>query len=93
MQMSIADLLKYAFLLKARLNSARDTINRLNLTRTTTRVLSANDNNRVEEVTEYVLNPKALMAEFDETVKELRLVQQHIEKLNHTTYVEFDAKF
>ena len=93
MEMSIADLLKYAEALKARLATATATINRLNLTRTSTKVLSSNDTSRVEEVTEYVLNPKALMAEFDETAKELRLVQQHIERLNHTTYVTFEPRF
>lgn len=93
MQMSIADLLKYAESLKVRINNITSTINRVNLTKTGTRVVSQTTSWTVEEVTEYTINPRALLSELDETSKELRLVQQQIEKLNHTTYVDFDAKF
>lgn len=92
-KMTIADGLKYAEFLEDRAKTIKNKINQMDNTRTTTRIVSQTTTQAVEEQTEFVLNPKALMAEYDENAKELRLVRQAIEKANHTVEIDIEAKF
>ena len=92
-KLTIADWLKYAEYLDDRLKSIKTKINQTEIVKTKQVVVAHWDTTNVVEQTEFILNPKALMSEYDETAKELRLVRQAIEKANHTIELEFVAKF
>jgi len=92
-KMTIADGLKYAEFLEDRIKTLRNKISQMDNTRTITRIVSQTATQAVEEKTEFVLSPKAIMSEFDDTSKELRLVRQSIEKANHTVELDLVAKY
>ena len=91
--MTIAELIKYIDAVKNRLAVIKATIDKLNLTKVWTKIVWQTATSTIEEVTEYTLNPKAVMSEYDECSKELRLAQAALEKVNHTTEVSFSAKY
>lgn len=91
--MTIADGLKYAQFLKERLSIIQTKIKQTEWVKLTQRVVSAGTTSNIVEQTEFTLNPKALMAEYDETSKELRLLNQSIEKANHTVELDLVAKY
>lgn len=91
--MTIAELIKYIDSLKSRQSVIKQAIDRVQLIKVWTKVVAHTADWQVEETTSYAINPKALMSEYDETAKELRLAQATLERLNHTTETNFVAKF
>lgn len=91
--MTIADALKYSVFLSERLETLKRKVHQVETTKVGTRVVAQNAWSVVEEQTEFTINPKQLMKEYDETAKELRLTKQAIEKANHTVEIELEAKF
>ena len=47
----------------------------------------------IEEVSWYAYSPTDMLAEYDRTAKELRLVRQAIERANHSIKLDFSPKF
>ena len=81
---TIADALKYVEYLKERGNTLKDKIRQFNNVNVTQKVVGTGTTTQIVEQTEFTINPKELMSEFDANAKELRLVQQAIERANHT---------
>ncbi len=92
-KMSIADLLKYAEFLTKRLEEVQKKIRQVEVVKIGSKVVWATASWNVVETTDYAICPGQLMSEFDKTGKELRLVKQTIERLNHSTVVEFVQAF
>lgn len=91
--MTISELLKYRDLLKERLPILKRKIEQIENTRLQQKIVSTNWDTKVVEETVYNISPKALLAEYDLTAKELRLVSSAIEKANHTIEVDFNPQF
>jgi hypothetical protein len=81
---TIADALKYVEYLKERGNTLKDKIRQFNNVNVTQKVVGTGTTTQIVEQTEFTVSPKELMSEFDANAKELRLVQQAIERANHT---------
>lgn len=91
--MTIADLLKYIEFLNKKEQLLAKKVNQVEMVRINQRIVSATTTQQVVEQTEFVTSPKELTAEYDAVAKELRLARQHLEKVNHTTEINFEAKF
>ena len=91
--MNIADLIKYITFLKERWETIRRKVNEVSTTKQVQKVISSAVATQIVEQTEFVLSPKELMAEFDKNSKELRLAQQTLERINHTTDTWFKSKY
>lgn len=81
---TIADALKYVEYLKERGNTLKDKIRQFNNINVTQKIVGTATTTQIVEQTEFTISPKELMSEFDANAKELRLVQQAIERANHT---------
>lgn len=90
---TIADALKYVEYLKERGNTLKDKIRQFNNLNVSQRVVGTGTTTQVVEQTEFTISPKELMSEFDANAKELRLVQQAIERVNHTVDIWMDFKY
>lgn len=90
---TIADGLKYVEYLKERGNALKEKIRQVESVRITQKVVSATAASNVVEQTEFTINPKELLSEFDANNKELRLVQQAIERANHTVDLWIEFKY
>lgn len=91
--MTIADLIKYVDFMKERVNLLEKKVREIDNVKLTQRVIANNTTSQVVEQAEYTISPKELMAEYDKAAKELRLARQALEKINHTTEVDFEAKY
>ena len=91
--MTIADLLKYAEFLEKRLEEVSRKMRQLEVVKTTTRIVSSTTTGNIEEVTTPIMSVDQFTSDFDKTSKELRLVRQSIERLNHSTSIEFATQF
>ena len=91
--MTIADLLKYIEFLNKKEQLLAKKVNQVEMVRISSRVVATSDTWNVVEQTEFIVSPKELTAEYDALAKELRLARQHLEKVNHTTEISFEAKF
>ncbi len=87
--MSIADLLKYAEFLEKRGEEIARKMRQLEVVKSTTRLVATG----VEEVTSPTMSVDEFTSGFDANSKELRLVRQAIERLNHSTTIEFNPSF
>ena len=91
--MNIADLIKYITFLKERWDTLKRKVNETASTKVVQKIISSSATTQIAEQTEFVLSPKELMAEFDKNSKELRLAQQTLERINHTTDTWFKSKY
>ena len=90
---TIADALKYVEYLKERGNTLKDKIRQFNNVNVTQKVVGTGTTTQIVEQTEFTVSPKELMSEFDANAKELRLVQQAIERANHTVDIWMEFKY
>lgn len=90
---SIAQLLKYVPFLEEKKDLLARKINQLETLKTTTKVLSSNADTKVVEQTEFTLNIKEVTGEYDKVCKELRIVKDEIERLNHWTTTEITLNY
>lgn len=90
---TIADALKYVEYLKERGNTLKEKIRQFNNINVTQKLVATWATTQVVEQTEFTINPKELMSEFDANAKELRLVQQAIERANHTVDIWMEFKY
>jgi hypothetical protein len=91
--MTIADWLKDIQFLKERLVILQNRIKQTEWVRLTQKVVSAWATTNIVEQTEFTISPKELMAEYDSTSKNLRLLSQAIEKANHSTEIDFTTNY
>ena len=83
---SIAQLLKYVPFLEEKRDVLASKIKQLENVKVSTKVLSTNAEVKVVEQTEFTLNIKEVTWEYDKICKELRIVKDEIERLNHWTF-------
>ena len=91
--MSIADLLKYAEFLEKRGEEISRKMRQLEVVKTTTRVINVGTAQNIEETTAPTMSVDDFASWYDANSKELRLVRQAIERLNHSTVIEFTPAF
>ena len=91
--MTIADLIKYVDFMKERVSLLERKVREIDNVKLTQRVIANNGVSQVVEQAEYTISPKELTAEYDKSAKELRLARQTLEKINHTTEVDFKVKY
>lgn len=91
--MTIAQALKYIQYLTEKLAVVSAKIKQVEVVKIQQRIVSSQATTNIVEQTEYTINPKELMWEYDSIAKELRLVKDEVERLNHTTTLNFTPKY
>jgi vacuolar-type H+-ATPase subunit I/STV1 len=93
--MTIADLIKYIDFLKERTQMLRQKVSQAESVKSTQKVVAINEasGTKVVEDTAPTYSVADLTSEYDKTAKELRLAQQTLERVNHTTDVSFTAQY
>lgn len=91
--MTIADLIKYIDYLKERSWTLKRKVEHFEGLRTSQKIVGVTEETKVIEQTEFTMDIKKLMSEYDANAKELRLAQQTLERYNHTTDTGFKAKY
>lgn len=93
MKLTIADGLKYVEWLKERLAILKRKIEQTDVVKITQKVISNWTDTSIVEAANYAISPAELTGEYDKTAKEIRLVQQAIERANHTVYLDIKTKY
>jgi vacuolar-type H+-ATPase subunit I/STV1 len=91
--MTIADLIKYIDFLKERVQLLKTKVSQVESVRVQQKVIATNDVSKVVEEYTPSLSVSELTSEYDKCAKELRLAQQTLERVNHTTDTNFKAQY
>jgi len=91
--MMIAEALRYADSLEAKLKVLERKVKEVETQKISQRVISQQETGVIVEQTEFTISPKELTAEYDSVAKELRLLRAWVDLANHTTDIDFTAKY
>lgn len=90
---SIAQMLKYVPYLEQRKDLLARKISQLEVVKITSKLIPVNSEYNNAEIIAPALNIKEVVWEYDSVCKEIRLVKDEIERLNHSTMSTLELNF